>query len=110
MILNNVVIPISELNNRLNNIYFKINKLKNLTNGVQFTDSALGNPRLSSINLGSKIREKYNSKYEIICNIRTCDHNLNSVIQITKEAELKKINGLLLIWGDTPKFGVKIKE
>ena len=109
VILNNGVIPINELNNRLNNIYFKINKLKNLTNGVQFTDSALGNPRLSSINLGSKIREKYSSKYEIICNIRTCDHNLNSIIQITREAELKNIDGLLLIWGDTPKFGVKIK-
>ena len=91
-------------------LYSRISKLNGLVNGLQFTDSSFGEPRLSSINTGGRVKTIFGEDFKVISNLRVSDHNLNSVIQLIEEARITRINGVLIILGDKPKYGSAIKS
>lgn len=80
-------------------------RISHVADCLHLTDSVLGVPRMSSITAASLIRSKTRGGLRIICNIRTCDHNLNGILQMVGEAKAIGVEGITLIKGDTPKHG-----
>lgn len=97
------------MDTKLKDFHSRIGRLKGLAHGLQFTDSALGEPRLLSVNTAGRVRQLHGDSFEIICNVRTCDHNLNGIIQLIEEARLSGVEGILILWGDQPKFGPPVR-
>jgi 5,10-methylenetetrahydrofolate reductase len=73
---------------------------------LQLTDSVLGQPRLSPLLVVAEVRRRFGDGIRVRCNIRTRDHNLNSIIQLVASADTAGADGVLLVQGDRPRFGV----
>ncbi|NOJ29545.1 MAG: hypothetical protein DA328_05180 [Nitrososphaeraceae archaeon] len=97
----------SKLNNEIQVLENRVLLLNDIVDKIHLTDSVLGIPRLSSINI-AKIIEGKLKQILISCSIRTRDRNTISLYQMIADSIIAKIDSLLLIWGDKPKMGTEI--
>ncbi len=87
--------------NRLNDNLVKFNsrvmQIKDLADSIHLTDSVLGIPRVSSINLAK------NFDMKIRCSLRVRDRNFLALLQLVTDAIFNNIDGLLIVKGDEPR-------
>ena len=104
-ILNSQRIDIAYLKQELSKFLNRAKIISNFTNHIHITDSVLGIPRFSSILAAQMIMNNLtNISMNMSCSVRTRDRNMNSIIQMTTDAIILKISGLLFIQGDKPAF------
>ena len=81
--------------NILNMHLERIQSISSVCDGIHLTDSVLGIPRVSPLNIAKKIRET-NQKIKLTCSLRVRDKELNTIETIVKES-VGIVDGLSLI-------------
>ena len=99
IIRNNVVLNSIEINRLLFDLKHKVYKISKNCNGIHITDSVLGIPRVSPIMFTNLIKREV--KAEITTSLRVRDRNITSITQYIYDALVLKINGILIINGDS---------
>ena len=89
---------ISDDQNHLNMVLERIESISSICDGIHLTDSVLGIPRISPLNIAKKIRET-NQKIKLTCSLRVRDKELNTIEEIVKES-IGIIDGILILMGD----------
>ena len=89
---------ISADQNILNTLFERIESISSVCNGIHLTDSVLGIPRISPLNVAKKIRET-NQKIKLTCSLRVRDKGLNIIEEIVKES-VGIVDGILILMGD----------
>ena len=84
--------------NTLNVLLERIELISSVCDGVHLTDSVLGVPRVSPLNIAKKIRET-NQKIKLTCSLRVRDKELNTIETIVKES-VGIVDGMLILMGD----------
>lgn len=82
----------------LNTLFKRIETISSVCDGIHLTDSVLGIPRISPLNIAKKIRET-NQKIKLTCSLRVRDKELNTIEEIVKES-VGIVNGILILMGD----------
>ncbi len=77
---------------------------------LHLTDSVLGTPRISSVCAAALIKDKVRHSLRLVCNLRTCDHSLNGIVQMVGEAHALGVKGIALVRGDLPMHGVPLRN
>ena len=89
---------ISADQNILNTLFERIESISSVCDGIHLTDSVLGIPRISPLNIAKKIRET-NQKIKLTCSLRVRDKELNTIERIVKES-VGIVDGILILMGD----------
>lgn len=89
---------ISADQNILNTLFERIESISSVCDGIHLTDSVLGIPRISPLNVAKKIRET-NQKIKLTCSLRVRDKELNAIEEIVKES-VGIVDGILILMGD----------
>ena len=89
---------ISADQNALNTLFERIESISTVCDGIHLTDSVLGIPRVSPLNIAKKIRE-VNQKIKLTCSLRIRDKELNTIEGIVKES-VGIVDGVLILMGD----------
>ena len=89
---------ISADQNILNTLFERIESISSVCDGIHLTDSVLGIPRISPLNVAKKIRET-NQKIKLTCSLRVRDKGLNTIEEIVKES-VGIVDGILILMGD----------
>jgi len=89
---------ISADQNILNTLFERIESISSVCDGIHLTDSVLGIPRISPLNIAKKIRET-NQKIKLTCSLRVRDKELNAIEEIVKES-VGIVDGILILMGD----------
>jgi len=89
---------ISADQNILNTLFERIESISTVCDGIHLTDSVLGIPRVSPLNIAKKIRET-NQKIKLTCSLRVRDKELNTIERIVKES-VGIVDGILILMGD----------
>ena len=89
---------ISADQNILNTLFERIESISSVCDGIHLTDSVLGIPRISPLNIAKKIRET-NQKIKLTCSLRVRDKELNTIEEIVKES-VGIVDGILILMGD----------
>ena len=89
---------ISDDQNILNTVLERIESISHVCDGIHLTDSVLGIPRISPLNIAKKIRET-NQKIKLTCSLRVRDKELNTIEEIVKESA-GIVDGILILMGD----------
>ena len=89
---------ISDDQNILNTVLDRIESFSPVCDGIHLTDSVLGIPRISPLNIAKKIRET-NQKIKLTCSLRVRDKELNAIEEIVKES-VGIVDGKLILMGD----------
>ncbi len=89
---------ISDDQNILNAVLERIQSISPVCDGIHLTDSVLGIPRISPLNIAKKIRET-NQKIKLTCSLRVRDKELNAIEEIVKES-VGIVDGILILMGD----------
>ena len=89
---------ISADQNILNTLFERIESISSVCDGIHLTDSVLGIPRISPLNVAKKIRET-NQKIKLTCSLRVRDKGLNIIEEIVKES-VGIVYGILILMGD----------
>jgi len=89
---------ISADQNILNTLFERIESISSVCDGIHLTDSVLGIPRISPLNIAKKIRET-NQKIKLTCSLRVRDKNLNYIEKIVQES-IGTVDGILVLMGD----------
>ena len=89
---------ISTDQNILNTLFERIELISSVCGGIHLTDSVLGIPRVSPLNIAKKIRET-NKKIKLTCSLRVRDKELNTIEEIVKES-VGIVDGVLILMGD----------
>ena len=89
---------ISDDQNILNTVLERIQSISPVCDGIHLTDSVLGIPRISPLNIAKKIRET-NQKIKLTCSLRVRDKELNTIEEIVKES-VGIVDGVLILMGD----------
>ena len=89
---------ISADQNILNTLFERIESISSVCDGIHLTDSVLGIPRISPLNIAKKIRET-NKKIKLTCSLRVRDKELNTIEEIVKES-VGIVDGILILMGD----------
>ena len=89
---------ISADQNILNTLFERIESISSVCDGIHLTDSVLGIPRISPLNIAKKIRET-NQKIKLTCSLRVRDKELNTIEGIVKES-VGIVDGILILMGD----------
>jgi len=89
---------ISDDQNILNTVLERIELISPVCDGIHLTDSVLGIPRISPLNVAKKIRET-NQKIKLTCSLRVRDKELNAIEEIVKES-VGIVDGILILMGD----------
>lgn len=89
---------ISADQNILNTLFERIESISSVCDGIHLTDSVLGIPRISPLNVAKKIRET-NQKIKLTCSLRVRDKELNTIERIVKES-VGIVDGILILMGD----------
>ena len=89
---------ISDDQNILNTVLERIESISPVCDGIHLTDSVLGIPRISPLNIAKKIRET-NQKIKLTCSLRIRDKELNTIEEIVKES-IGIVDGILILMGD----------
>jgi len=89
-------IPVEQ--NILNTLFERIESISTVCDGIHLTDSVLGIPRVSPLNIAKKIRET-NQKIKLTCSLRVRDKELNTIERIVKES-VGIVDGILILMGD----------
>ena len=89
---------ISAEQNILNTLFERIESISAVCDGIHLTDSVLGIPRVSPLNIAKKIRET-NQKIKLTCSLRVRDKELNTIEGIVKES-IGTVDGMLILMGD----------
>jgi len=84
--------------NTLNVLLERIESISSVCDGIHITDSVLGVPRVSPLDIAKKIRET-NQKIKLTCSLRVRDKELNTIEVIAKES-IGIVNGILILMGD----------
>ena len=84
--------------NILNTVLERIESISTICDGIHLTDSVLGIPRISPLNIAKKIRET-NQKIKLTCSLRVRDKELNAIEKIVKES-VGIVDGILILMGD----------
>jgi homocysteine S-methyltransferase len=84
--------------NILNTVLERIESISHVCDGIHLTDSVLGIPRISPLNVAKKIRET-NQKIKLTCSLRVRDKELNAIEEIVKES-VGIVDGILILMGD----------
>ena len=74
---------ISDDQNHLNMVLDRVESISSICDGIHLTDSVLGIPRISPLNIAKKIRES-NQKIKLTCSLRVRDKELNTIEEIVK--------------------------
>ena len=82
----------------LNTVLERIKSISPICDGIHLTDSVLGIPRISPLNIAKKIRET-NQKIKLTCSLRIRDKELNTIEEIVKES-IGIVDGILILMGD----------
>ena len=82
----------------LNTLFKRIETISSVCDGIHLTDSVLGIPRISPLNIAKKIRET-NQKIKLTCSLRVRDKELNTIEGIVKES-IGTVDGMLILMGD----------
>ena len=69
--------------NILNTLFERIESISSVCDGIHLTDSVLGIPRISPLNIAKKIRET-NQKIKLTCSLRVRDKELNAIKKLSK--------------------------
>ena len=94
---------ISADQNILNTLFERIESISSVCDGIHLTDSVLGIPRISPLNIAKKIRET-NQKIKLTCSLRVRDKGLNTIEEIVKES-VGIVDGILILMGDKSNTG-----
>ena len=89
---------ISADQNIVNRLFERIESISSICDGIHLTDSVLGVPRISPLNIAKKIRET-NQKIKLTCSLRVRDKELNSIEEIVRES-VGIVDGVLILMGD----------
>ena len=89
---------ISDDQNHLNMVLDRVESISSICDGIHLTDSVLGIPRISPLNIAKKIRES-NQKIKLTCSLRVRDKELNTIEEIVKES-IGIVDGILILMGD----------
>ena len=89
---------ISADQNILNTLFERIESISSVCDDIHLTDSVLGIPRISPLNIAKKIRET-NQKIKLTCSLRVRDKGLNTIEEIVKES-VGIVDGILILMGD----------
>jgi homocysteine S-methyltransferase len=89
-------IPVEQ--NTLNALLERVESISSVCDGIHLTDSVLGTPRVSPLNIAKKIRET-NQKIKLTCSLRIRDKELNTIEGIVKES-VGIVDGVLILMGD----------
>jgi len=84
--------------NVLDTLFERIESISSICDGIHLTDSVLGIPRISPLDIAKKIRE-YNQKIKLTCSLRVRDKELNTIEEIVKES-IGIVDGVLILMGD----------
>ena len=84
--------------NVLDTLFERIESISSICDGIHLTDSVLGIPRISPLNIAKKIRET-NQTIKITCSLRVRDKELNTIEEIVKES-VGIVDGMLILMGD----------
>jgi len=84
--------------NTLNVLLERIESISTVCDGIHLTDSVLGIPRVSPLDIAKKIRET-NQKIKLTCSLRVRDKELNAIEEIVKES-VGIVDGILILMGD----------
>ena len=84
--------------NILNTLFERIESISTVCDGIHLTDSVLGIPRVSPLNIAKKIRET-NQKIKLTCSLRVRDKELSTIERIVKES-VGIVDGILILMGD----------
>ena len=84
--------------NILNTVLERIESISHVCDGIHLTDSVLGIPRISPLNVAKKIRET-NQKIKLTCSLRVRDKELNAIEEIVNES-VGIVDGILILMGD----------
>ena len=84
--------------NALNTLFERIESISTVCDGIHLTDSVLGIPRVSPLNIAKQIRET-NQKIKLTCSLRVRDKELNTIEGIVKES-VDIVDGVLILMGD----------
>ena len=84
--------------NILNTHLERIESISSVCDSIHITDSVLGVPRVSPLNIAKKIRET-NQKIKLTCSLRIRDKELNTIETIVKES-VGIVDGILILMGD----------
>jgi len=89
---------ISDDQDTLNTLFKRIETISSVCDGIHLTDSVLGIPRISPLNIAKKIRET-NQKIKLTCSLRIRDKELDTIEEIVKES-VGVVDGILILMGD----------
>ena len=89
-------IPVEQ--NTLNALLERVESISSVCDCIHLTDSVLGIPRVSPLNIAKKIRET-NQKIKLTCSLRVRDKELNTIEEIVKES-VGIVDGVLILMGD----------
>jgi len=89
-------IPVEQ--NTLNALLERVESISSVCDCIHLTDSVLGVPRVSPLNIAKKIRET-NQKIKLTCSLRVRDKELNTIERIVKES-VGIVDGILILMGD----------
>jgi len=89
---------ISADQNILNTLFERIESISTVCDGIHLTDSVLGIPRVSPLDIAKKIRE-VNQKIKLTCSLRIRDKELYTIEGIVKES-IGIVDGVLILMGD----------
>ena len=84
--------------NTLNVLLERIESISTVCDGIHLTDSVLGIPRVSPLDIAKKIRET-NQKIKLTCSLRVRDKELNTIEEIVKDS-VGIVDGILILMGD----------
>nr|AIF16443.1 hypothetical protein [uncultured marine thaumarchaeote KM3_74_C10] len=101
---------ITQLKDNLDLMLGRARQVSEFAECIQLTDSVLGEPRLSSINTAYHLVHSLERSKKIRCNMRVSDHSLNGIIQMAGDAVLAKLEGILLLRGDVPRYGDPVTQ
>jgi len=81
-----------------NVLFERIETISSVCNGIHLTDSVLGIPRVSPLEIAKQIRES-NKKIKLTCSLRVRGKNLNDIEKIVQES-IGTVDGILVLMGD----------
>ena len=84
--------------NTLNVLLKRIESISSVCDSIHLTDSVLGIPRVSPLDIAKKIRET-NQKIKLTCSLRVRDKELSTIEAIIKES-VSVVDGILILMGD----------
>ena len=79
-------------------LFERIESISSVCDGIHLTDSVLGIPRISPLDIAKKIREN-NKKIKLTCSLRVRDKELITIEEIVKES-VGVVDGILILMGD----------